>query len=188
MQKNYQTFLLTLARRSLKHFLDTQNYLKVSPGDLPSQDLLKKQGTFVTLTINSQLRGCIGHIEPVNPIYKDIVENAVSAGFYDPRFFPLTQEEFSQIKIEISLLSVPEKLDYKTSTDLLEKLSKEKPGIIIQKGLNKATFLPQVWEELTRPEDFLSQLCQKAGLSESEWRRGELNIKIYTAEVFSEKN
>ena len=186
MTKTIQTFLLALARNSIKHYLDSQNYLKIFTADLPSPDLLIKQGTFVTLTISGKLRGCIGHIEPVNPIYQDIIENAVAAAFFDPRFYPLTQEEFPLIQIEISLLSVPEKLMFKDSNDLIEKLEKTKPGLIIQKGFAKATFLPQVWEEVPQPKNFLSELCLKAGLPSNEWEKGDLDVKVYQAEVFKE--
>lgn len=186
MYKNHYTFLLSLARRSIQYFLENNDYLKISESDLPSPELSKKQGTFVTLTIDGALRGCIGNIEPLNPIYQDILENAVSSAFYDPRFLPISKSEFKDLKIEISLLSVPENLTYLKATDLLDKLNKTKPGVILQKGMSKATFLPQVWEELPNAEDFLSQLCLKAGLSGDEWRRGELEVKTYIAEVFSE--
>jgi len=186
MNNEIRFFLLSLARRSIKHFLETHDYLKISETNLPSPELSKKQGTFVTLTIDEALRGCIGNIEPLNPIYQDILENAVSSAFYDPRFLPLSKDEFNHVKIEISLLSIPQKLDYKNSTELLEKLSHAKPGVILQKEMNKATFLPQVWEELPSALDFLSQLCLKAGLSADEWIMGELEVKSYTAEVFHE--
>jgi len=186
MQKEIQLYLLSIARRSIQYFLENHDYLKISESDLPSPEVFKKQGTFVTLTIDGALRGCIGNIEPLNPIYQDVLENAVSSAFYDPRFLPITKAEFNHLKIEISLLSVPTKLTYQNANDLLEKLNQTKPGVILQKGMNKATFLPQVWEELPSAEDFLSQLCLKAGLEQDEWRRGELEVKTYKAEVFSE--
>lgn len=179
-------FLLSLARRSIQYFLENHDYLKISKSDLPSPALLQKQGTFVTLTIEGALRGCIGNIEPLNPIYQDILENAVSSAFYDPRFLSLSKSEFPHLKIEISLLSIPIKLNYQNANDLIQRLSQIKPGVILQKDYNKATFLPQVWEELPNAEDFLSQLCFKAGLLPEEWRRGELEIRTYTANVFSE--
>lgn len=186
MDQKLKTYLLTLARQSINNFLKTDKYLNINKDSLPDKKLLNKQGTFVTLTISGKLRGCIGHIEPVNSIFQDIIENAVAAAFYDPRFYPLAQDEFPLIQIEISLLSVPKELKYNNSTDLVKTLIEIKPGLIIQKGLNRATFLPQVWEEVLQPESFLSELCLKAGLPSDEWKKPGLTILTYSADVFHE--
>ena len=185
--KDEQKQLLTLARKSILHYLKEKSMLIENPKDY-SQKLLEKRGTFVTLTIEGGLRGCIGHIEPFLPLYEDIIDNSVSAAFMDPRFYPLADDEFKKIQIEISILTLPKTLKYKDADDLLHKLNPGKDGVIIEKNGYSATFLPQVWEQIKNPEDFLSHLCVKAGLSAYEWKKGDLKVEIYEVESFDEKN
>lgn len=127
-------------------------------------ELSKLKATFVTLTLDRQLRGCIGSLIAHRPLLDDLIHNAQSAAFEDPRFYPLNPEEFSRIGIEVSLLSEPELITYENSNDLKTKVTVGTDGIILQKGSKKATFLPQVWEQLPTFELFFSHLCQKAGL------------------------
>lgn len=184
-----QQFLLKLARQALEHYFDTQKVLKIDPTSSAggqSPELKEKRGTFVTLTKKGLLRGCIGHIEPVQEIYKDVIENSLLAAFDDNRFTPLRQEEMKDIEIEISILSEPQNLVYSGADDLLKKLSEAKSGVIIRKGKNSATYLPQVWEDFASAEVFLSSLCEKAGLTPDEWRSGGLEVLTYQAEVFGE--
>ena len=183
MGKEAQQFLLKLARQTLEHYFDNGKILEVSVSD---KELNEKRGTFVTLHKNSQLRGCIGHIEPVQEIYKDVIENAVSAAFSDPRFSPLQKEELKDVVIEISVLTQPQKLTYTSTDDLLNKLQPLRDVVIIEKGRFGATYLPQVWEDLSDKAEFLSSLCLKAGLPVDEWRSGLLGVLIYQAEVFGE--
>lgn len=180
-----QKYLLGLARQAIEHFLNTGKELTVDENEL-NNTLKEDRGVFVTLNINNNLRGCIGHIMPVQALYKDVIENAISAAFHDPRFQPLNDDELDDIKIEISVLSVPKKLEYKNADDLLKKLTPLKDGVILKKGYNQATYLPQVWEGLPEKEQFLSSLCMKAGLSPDEWQNGELEIETYTVENFEE--
>ena len=192
-----QSYLLSLARRTLEHYFDTKKILEV---EAPSSELKEHRGTFVTLQKNGELRGCIGHIEPAQEIYKDVIENALAAAFEDPRFLPLEANELPEIKIEISVLTEPRELKYSSAEDLLAKLTPLRDGVMIRKGNRGATYLPQVWEDFATPnppaggeggpEDkakFLSSLCRKAGLSKDEWRSGVLKVFTYQAEVFSEK-
>jgi len=178
-----QKFLLKLARQTLEHYFYTGKVLKV---EVSEKELLEKRGTFVTLTKKGLLRGCIGHIEPVQEIYKDVIENALLAAFDDDRFTPLKKEEMKDIEIEISILTEPQNLVYSGADDLLKKLSEAKSGVIIKKGKNSATYLPQVWEDFASAEDFLSSLCEKAGMESDEWRKGDLDVLTYQAEVFGE--
>jgi len=141
--------------------------------------LLEQRASFVTLKINGTLRGCIGTTEPVSPLVIGVADNAFRAAFKDPRFKPLTPEEFHQVKISISVLSVPEPLAYKTEQDLLEKLRPGVDGLIIAKGGLRATFLPEVWESITTAEAFLSHLKNKAGIPEADVPE---HAWIYTAE------
>src|SRR3989339_553046 len=181
-----KNFLLQLARRSIEHCFDTNEVLEIEETELPDKELKEKRGTFVTLTKKGLLRGCIGHIEPVQEIYKDVIENALLAAFDDNRFTPLKKEEMKDIEIEISILTEPQNLVYSDADDLLKKLSEAKSGVIIKKGKNSATYLPQVWEDFASAEDFLSSLCEKAGMESDEWRKGDLDVLTYQAEVFGE--
>ena len=185
MTKDQKNQLLKLARESIGHYLKTQKQFVKDTSDF-SSELQEKRGTFVTLTIGGQLRGCIGHIIAIQPLYLDVIDNAVNAAFEDPRFEPLAEDELEDIKIEISVLSQPKPLEYKGADDLLKKLRPDVDGVIIKQGFYQATFLPQVWEQLKQPEDFLSHLCAKAGLDSNAWRKGDLKVETYQVENFEE--
>ena len=155
--------LLSLARASIKSrfdggSLDTVNLLKEYP------QLEQKGASFVTLTIDGHLRGCIGSIIAHRSLLEDIMQNAQAAAFKDPRFMPLREDELSGTRIEVSLLSEPQVLLYEDSDDLKGKIRTGVDGVILRDGNHQSTFLPQVWEELTEFETFFSHLCQKAGL------------------------
>jgi AmmeMemoRadiSam system protein A len=122
----------------------------------------------------------------VQEIYKDVIDNALSAAFQDPRFPQLREEEMRDVEIEISVLTQPQKLAYASVDDLLNKLQPLRDGVIVEKGRYGATYLPQVWEDIASKEDFLSSLCEKAGLPADEWRGGQLKVLTYQAEVFGE--
>lgn len=145
-----------------------------------------RTGTFVTLHIGGQLRGCIGSLTGSETVRDGIQSNAVSSAFHDSRFSPLTVDEFEKIDIEISILTKPQPLAYSDSNDLLAKLRPHVDGVTIRKGHSGATFLPQVWEQLPYPEDFLTRLCMKAGLSDDIWRREKLDVETYQVQHFSE--
>ena len=178
--------MLALARSAIKNRLEKGKAPKINPDDL-GQYLKEKGCVFVTITLNGNLRGCIGHLTATKALYRDIIENAVSAAFDDPRFMPLQPYELDKIKIEISVLSAPQKLDYKDSSDLLNKLTPLKDGVILSKGLYKATYLPQVWESLSDKEAFLSSLCMKAGLDPDAWHKSDLMVETYTVEKMEEQ-
>lgn len=180
-----QQYLLKLARSALKHTFGTNQKLEVDSNNI--QDSLKEErATFVTLTKNGNLRGCIGKLIADQELYQDVIDHVYAAAFRDPRFPRLTKAELPEIKIEISILTPPEKFEYKDTPDLTKKLDATKPGIIIKKGWHRATFLPQVWEELDQPENFLSQLCLKAGLSMDVWENEKLDIEAYEVLKFKE--
>jgi len=185
MKQGNQKILLKLARQTLEYYFETRNKLEIEESSL-DEELKQKRGTFVTLSKAGQLRGCIGHIEPVQAIYKDIIDNALSAALEDSRFIPVSQEELADLHIEISILTQPEELIYNSIEDLLNKLRPLIDGVIIEKGRLGATYLPQVWEDLSDKELFLASLCQKAGLPEDEWKTGNLKVYTYQAEAFSE--
>ena len=178
--KKYQE-LLSLARESIETGLIGKE-LKVEE-KLKKKYSEKKSG-FVTLTINGELRGCIGSLYPRQELWKDVVENSRNAAFSDPRFKSLSKDEFKKVKIEVSVLSTPKKITYKTEQELKKKVKGK--GVIIKKGWNSATYLPQVWEDLPDVNKFLTSLCQKAGLSGLAWKNLDLEIMVYDAEKVKE--
>ena len=155
--------------------------------DEPPEVLRQRGATFVTLKKRGQLRGCIGNLEPVGSVWDGIQDNALNAAFHDLRFSPLKPEEFDEILIDISLLSPAVLLDYTDSSDLLTKLRPGLDGLILRLGPSQSTFLPQVWQQLPQVEDFLNQLCRKAGLHESAWRDMHPEIWTYQVVCFSEE-
>ena len=180
-----KTYLLELARQTLVHYFETGDILSVDISQVDSA-LTQKLGTFVTLTKNGELRGCIGHNEPMQAIYKDVIDNALSASFKDNRFEVLQESELEDLHIEISILTEPKKIEYSLVKNLLNSLHSSEDGVLIKKGHNSATYLPQVWEELSNKEEFLTSLCLKAGLRPDVWKTGDLEVYTYQAEVFFE--
>lgn len=141
----------------------------------------------MTLTLNGQLRGCIGNMSSTLNLRDGVRQNAISAAFHDPRFSPLTEAELDKVHIEISILTDPRPLEYSGGDDLIRKLRPNVDGVIISKGHKQATFLPQVWKQLPRPDDFLSRLCTKAGLPARTWQAGALDVKTYQVISFEEE-
>jgi len=129
--------------------------------------LSEHRATFVTLTKNGDLRGCIGSLEAHRPLGVDVVENARAAAFRDPRFPQVTAREIDAIQVEVSLLSQPSALEFADHDDLVAQLAPGLDGLILAAEGRRGTFLPQVWESLPEPEQFLAHLKQKAGLSPS---------------------
>jgi AmmeMemoRadiSam system protein A len=149
--------------------------------------LRARRGTFVTLSVDGQLRGCIGTLTPTESIYAGVKRNAINAAFYDPRFQPLSAEELKHVDIEISILTDPQPLDYNDGNDLTAKLRPKVDGVILRKGSARATFLPQVWDQLARPDDFLTHLCLKAGLPGDTWQTDKLEVLTYQVQYFEEE-
>jgi uncharacterized protein len=176
-------FMLDLARRSVSHCAQTGDLLRIEEKELPSDALKKKQSCFVTLRIGGNLKGCVGHIEPILPLYREIIENAASAAFGDPRFSPVAEKEIAKLDIEISVLTVPEKFSFSSPSEIVEKLKPGQDGVIIHRGRRSATYLPQVWDEFENIEQFLSSLCLKAGLPADDWRKPGLEIETYQVEI-----
>ncbi|MBD3363411.1 AmmeMemoRadiSam system protein A [Candidatus Dojkabacteria bacterium] len=185
LEKNHQQILLELSRKSLVHFFENGEKLRYEEEKI-EKGLRVKRATFVTLTKDGSLRGCIGKLKAVNPICKDVIENTYSAAFSDPRFPPLSKKELDELTIEISVLDKPKILNYSNYEDLIQKLSKSKPGVILKHGFHQATFLPQVWHELPTVDEFLGHLCLKAGLPSEFWKREKLEIQVYNVVKFKE--
>jgi AmmeMemoRadiSam system protein A len=160
----------------------------IPDNELADPAFQEQRGTFVTLKINNQLRGCMGCLTPSETIIEGVQRNAINAAFNDPRFPALTALELEQAEIEISILTKPRELEYADGSDLLKKLRPDIDGVIISKGMARATFLPQVWQQLPGIEEFLTHLCRKAGLSSDEWGKGEMSVSIYQVQYFHEKS
>ncbi len=143
----------------------------------PGHPALHKPGaTFVTLMKHGRLRGCIGSLEAHRDLGEDVGANAVAAAFRDSRFPPLAADEFDPMRIEVSLLSVPQELRFLDENDALAQLKPGSDGLILVCAGRRSTFLPQVWESLPQPREFLAQLKRKAGLSEDYWAP---DVKLY---------
>ena len=150
-------------------------------------NMLRQPGaTFVTLTVDGQLRGCVGALEAYQPLVEDVREHAVAAALQDYRFTPVQPNELAHISIEISRLTPPEPLDYVDPEELLAKLHPGIDGVVLRDGLSRSTFLPQVWEKLPDPESFLDHLCQKMGAPADLWRKKNLDVFVYQVEEFHE--
>jgi len=174
--------LLFLARSALEsHFSGKEVEV---PGDV-KEKYGGEGACFVTLTKNGGLRGCIGSLEARQALYLDVIDNAVNAGFRDYRFPGLEDEELEDIKIEISVLSSPERLDFDGWRDLLEKID-DKMGIILKCGGRSSTFLPQVWEQIPDKTVFLEELAVKAGLERDAWKDASCEVEFYRVESVEE--
>jgi len=179
--------LLRVAREAIAEKLSgTGSGTQKVNGDRMDPALNRRGGTFVTLKIGGQLRGCIGNLEPVYSIYEGVRSNAINAAFHDYRFPSLTVEELARVHIEISILSQPQPFPYQDGADLVARLRPGIDGVILRLGHHGATFLPQVWEQLPRAEDFLAHLCQKAGLSPRAWMDSHPEVAIYQVQHFEE--
>lgn len=177
-------FLLKVARTAISQKLTGRGMIPT----LEDTALQRTVGTFVTLKLDGQLRGCIGNIEPIGSIYEAISRNALNAAFSDYRFSPLTLEELDRVHIDISILTPATAVSYTDPEDLVQKLRPGIDGVILKQGLAGATFLPQVWEQLPDPQIFLGHLCRKAGLPERAWRDNHPEILVYGVQCFEEKS
>jgi AmmeMemoRadiSam system protein A len=184
LTKEEGEYLLSIARKTIEARLFNRDIPPEKKID--NKKYLERRGTFVTLTTDGNLRGCIGHIIPQESLIDGIRENAINAAFKDPRFAPLSKGEWDKVKVEISILTEPVPLKYTDADDLLMKLKPGVDGLIIEKGYQSATFLPQVWDQLPDKEEFLGHLCMKAGLSANEWKKGTLKVYTYQVQAFEE--
>ncbi len=175
------TVLLTLARGAIEHALDLPLTDRASPNDW----LREPGASFVTLTQGGQLRGCIGSLAAHRPLADDVRHNAVAAALHDPRFDRLSAVELPLTTVEVSVLSPAEPLEFADEADALARLRPGQDGIVLECGSRRSTFLPQVWEQLPDPRDFLTQLKRKAGLGGDFWHPA-LRLQRYTVTKFKE--
>lgn len=175
--------LLAIAR----HAIATQLGLN-DESSRPAADWLDEPGAcFVTLHKHGALRGCIGSLLPRRPLGEDVAANARAAAFHDPRFPPLGSDELKDVDIEVSVLSDPEPIFPADEAALMAMLHPGVDGLILEYGVHRSTFLPQVWEQLSTPEEFLTHLKQKGGLPADFWHP-DMRISRYMVTAFTEKN
>lgn len=178
--------LLILARKALECAGERQP-LPLLDLETLSEPLSKLGASFVTLTLDETLKGCIGALEARMPLAEDVRQHAYAAALHDIRFPPVSSDEVGSIMIEISVLSQPKELVYDNADELLSTLRPGTDGVIISEGEKRATFLPQVWERIPSPSMFLSMLCEKAGLHADRWSTGKPSVQIYEVESFQER-
>jgi hypothetical protein len=180
MNNEYGDVLLAVARNAIAMRLGEQGIRHELHGWLQEPG-----ASFVTLTQQGELRGCIGSLEPHRPLGEDVHANAVAAALHDPRFPPLTVHELSRTRIEVSLLSSPADMSFESEQDVLARLRPGVDGVVLQYGRARGTFLPQVWESLPQPADFLAHLKRKAGLPADFWHE-EIRLSRYTVDKWKE--
>jgi uncharacterized protein len=177
-----RTTLLEIARHSIGYGLQYGEPAPVTASDY-SPSLQVNKASFVTLQIGDRLRGCIGTLQAYRPLVEDVANNAFAAAFHDPRFPRLTTEEYERLNYHISILSTPEPIRFEDEQDLLAQLQPGVDGLVLEDGRHRGTFLPQVWESLPDPKQFLAHLKQKAGLPPNYWSN-TLKLERYTVEEF----
>ncbi|KMQ50120.1 AMMECR1 domain protein [Chitinispirillum alkaliphilum] len=173
--------LLKLARNSIESAVKKTEFAFTAQN---SEILNRKSGCFITLTKAGNLRGCIGCIEPVKPLFTSVKEYAVKAAMQDPRFPSLCAQELTDVEIEISVLTPLREVKFTTSEELLEQIEVGVDGVVLKKGFNEATFLPQVWKQLPDKEKFLTQLSLKGNMGSDGWKDAE--VWVYNVVHFQE--
>ncbi len=172
--------LLPIARAAISQTLNVPR-----TADESAPWLAEPGACFVTLTQQGELRGCIGTLEAHRALRDDVKSNAISAAFHDPRFAPLHPYELARIRVEVSLLSPPQPMSFRDEADVLAQLRPHEDGIVLEYGLRRSTFLPQVWEQLPQPRDFMARLKQKAGLLPHFWAEG-IKLSRYSVQKWQE--
>lgn len=177
--------LLSLAYQALDAGVRRQRLAPLDLINLPPR-LAELGASFVTLTYNDQLRGCVGSLEIQRPLAEDVRFQAVAAAMNDFRFAPVCLDELPGIKISISVLSKPIPLQYTQPKELLMRLRPNIDGVVLKHGFQRATFLPQVWEKIPDAELFLSLLCEKMGAPANLWQLKPLEVLTYQVEEVHE--
>ena len=180
MQAERGKVLLPIARAEISRALGVPR-----AADESASWLTEHGACFVTLTQDGELRGCIGTLQAHRPLLADVKNNAVSAAMHDPRFMPLSVEELDITTVEISLLSPASAMEVRDEADALAQLRPGTDGIVFEYGSYRSTFLPQVWESLAQPRQFLAMLKRKAGLHDDFWAE-DVKLSRYTVTKWSE--
>lgn len=182
MLKKDKQLLLKLARKTLESY-----FKDLDPDTSEYTHLTQLKGCFVTIHKKGELRGCIGFVKPIMPLFEQVIAATKAAAFEDPRFEPIVEEELKSIKIEISILSKPELIKADSQEDYLKSIEIGRDGLIIQFNEHSGLLLPQVALEYHwTPLQFLEAVSEKAGLEKDAWKYKDAKIYRFTAEVFSE--
>lgn len=185
LSEDERRILLILAREALIEGVKGNSLEPLDLKSLPKQ-LTQPGATFVTLTKNNELRGCIGSLEATRPLVEDVRLHAVAAALDDYRFPPVNELEVEHITIEISRLTLPQIVEFKDAHDLVLRIRPNVDGVILKKGIRKATFLPQVWKKVPEVEIFLEMLCRKMGSGSDCWKLPGVEVYTYQVEKFQE--
>ena len=183
LSKPQQTLLLTTAWHSIARGVKTGKPLILNLSDYPTT-LVEPQASFVSLSHQSKLRGCIGHLQAVRPLVEDVSENAFAAAFCDQHHEPITELELADLQIRIDLISPLESLSFSSELDLIGQLQVGIDGLILEDGSRHASFLPSVWPTLQSPMQFIQQLKQKAGLPATYWSK-TIKVSRFTTQQVS---
>lgn len=178
--------LLQIAREALSQGVRGQTIQPLDHEGLPPR-LIQPGATFVTLTKKGELRGCIGSLEASRPLCEDVRVHAVAAALDDYRFPSVHPDEISYLLIEISRLTAPQLIVSCAERDLLSQIRPGLDGVILKRGVQRATFLPQVWEKVPDVKDFLGMLCRKMGAPTDYWRQKDVQVLTYQVERFLEQ-
>lgn len=171
--------LVKLARNSIKSYFEGK--------ELKTEKFKEKRGVFVTLLLDNHLRGCIGYPEPVKPLGEATIEVARYAAFEDPRFLPLKKEEFDNIIVEVSILTLPKLIKVKDPKEYVDKIKIGRDGLIIEIPPFRGLLLPQVpIEQNWTKQEFLEQTCLKAGLLANTWKEGDIDLYTFQSQIFKE--
>jgi len=177
--------LLSLARRVLERAVLHGDFSRPDLEEFPAR-LREPGATFVTLTVFGELHGCIGSVQARRPLALDVTENALSAAFNDPRFPPLGPDDLPGLNIEISILTPLQPLSYTSPSHLVGQLRPGVDGVLIIRGRQRGLLLPQVWERLPDPAEFMAQLCLKAGLAPDAYLKTRLDVFVFQVQSFEE--
>ncbi|HYM35256.1 MAG TPA: AmmeMemoRadiSam system protein A [Steroidobacteraceae bacterium] len=181
----HRSQLFAVARQSIELGLSELRWVAMPPTDLPAP-LTERRASFVTLRIHGQLRGCCGNLMATRTMGEDVWRNAWASAFADPRFSPLEADEWVDADLHISILSPLEPVIVSSEEQLLEMLRPRVDGLVLERDESRATFLPDVWEQLPDPRDFLYHLKQKAGWPATSWSP-HIKVQRYTTESFGER-
>jgi len=156
------------------------------PTEAITEKLATPAATFVTLTLDGKLRGCVGNLAVREPLYRSIANNAAGAALRDTRFSPVTIQELERLEFHISILSRLHPVQFKTGAELLAQLTPGRDGVALRLAGRTATYLPQVWRTFPEKEAFLGSLCRKAGLDAAAWTDPRAEVLIYRVSEFGD--
>lgn len=176
-------YLVKIAKKAIEEYLKNKGKINI-PSDCPDE-LKEELGVFVTLNKNYELRGCIGYPEPILPLIEAVINVAIAASCEDPRFSPLTSEEFKEVDVEVTVLTKPQLIKVNNPKDYLKNITIGEDGLIVEKGFYRGLLLPQVATENNMDvEEFLTHTCLKAGLSPNSWLDENIKVFKFQGEIF----